>query len=77
MKSADDIRMGGTWSKLDDEIRAQINFYRLEMAREQLERVQHGQGKGPLQGEALGEKSGWRQVHETKTGPFANVVSMS
>ena len=66
MKSADDILMGGTRNELDDRICFQINFYRLEMDREQLERVQHGQGKGPLQGEAPGEKSGWRQVHEQR-----------
>lgn len=49
------------------ESRFQINFYRLEMDREQLDRMYHGQGKGPAQGEAPGERSGLRKVHETKT----------
>lgn len=48
--------MGGTWNKLDDGIWVEVNFYRLEMDQEQLDKTHHGQGKGPIQGEAL-EKS--------------------
>lgn len=48
--------MGGTWNKLDDGIWVQVNFYRLDMDQEQLDKMHHGQGKGPIQGEAL-EKS--------------------
>lgn len=69
--------MGGPRNKLDDGICIQINFYGLKMDREQLDRVHHGQGKGPIQGESLGEKSGLRQVYETKTELLAHVLSMS
>lgn len=69
--------MGGTRDKLDDGICIQINFYRLKMDQEQLDRMHHSQGKGPIQGEALGEKSGLRKAHETKTELLANVLSMS
>lgn len=56
MQSADDIQMGGTRNKLDDGICVQINFYRLEMDREQPDRVHHGQGK-VLYKERNGERS--------------------
>lgn len=60
IQSADDIQMGGTWNKLDDGIWVQVNFYRLDMDQEQLDKMHHGQGKGPIQGEAL-EKSAWEK----------------
>lgn len=69
--------MKGTQNKLDDGIWVQINFYRLGMDQEQLDKMHRGRGKCPLQGEALGGKSGLRKVHETKTALLANVLSMS
>lgn len=69
--------MAGTQNKLNDEIWVQINFYRLEMDQEQLDKMHHSQGKSPIQGKALEEKSGLIKVHETKTKLSANVLSRS
>lgn len=57
--------MGCMWSKLDDGIWVQINFYELRMDQEQFDKMHQSQGKSPIQGEALGEKYGLREVPET------------
>ena len=67
IKSADDIQMGSTQSKLDDGIWVQINFYGLEMDRGQVDKMRHGQGKGSIQGEAL-EKSAWEKFTRQRQG---------